>query len=396
MPILTRPHLTLTTLLLASCMTVMAGAIIAPSLPGIAAHFATTPNAALLARLVLVLPALTIVIAAPIAGWLADRYGSRIIIIGGATIFVVGGASGAVLNSLVAIVAGRLVLGLGVAALMVGGTTAIAAFFADRRAAVLGFQSAAAAGGGVLFLTGGGWLADIDWRAPFYIYLTAAAIIPLVLVAIPPADTGAVKNAGSDAAILPLARLLPIYAMAFVIMIGFYLIPGQVPFLVEAESLGTATGAGVAIASSTLTSAIVALFYGRLAAKISRPALLVATFTTLGIGLLGAAVAPSLAVLIGAMALTGIGMGMFQPTAMSIILERVADTQAGRATSGFTSSLFLGRFCSAFVASLIPGASAATPFLAVGTALLVATEFAVLISWVVRAHPVRSASQSQE
>jgi uncharacterized RDD family membrane protein YckC len=56
------------TLLLVSTLTVMAGATIAPSLPGMQVQFAQIDNVGLWVRLVLTLPALFIVIGSPIAG----------------------------------------------------------------------------------------------------------------------------------------------------------------------------------------------------------------------------------------------------------------------------------------------------------------------------------------
>jgi MFS family permease len=378
MPTLARPRLTMATVLLSSCLTVMAAAIIAPSLPGIASHFASTPNADLLARLVLVLPALTIVFAAPVMGWVADKVGPRSLLIWASLLFVLGGFSGAVVDSLPAILAGRVVLGIGVAGLMVGGTTAIAALYdEDRRSTVLGYQGAAAAMGGVLFLIGGGLLADVGWRYPFFIYLSALVVVPMAFTGIPHNDHA--PRAGVGEAPFPLIRLLPVYALALVAMIGFYLVPGQVPFLVAETGMGGPAVAGIAIASSTLATAIIAVLYGRIARSLSKPQMLLITFALLALGLTAASFATSLIFLLVCMAVAGIGMGLFQPTATMMIIERVDDNQRGRATSLFASSLFLGQFSSAFVAGLAPKGNSAVAFQFVGAAILAATAVAALL-----------------
>jgi MFS family permease len=64
-----------TTMLLISTLTIMSGATISASLPGIAARFADVDNVALLSRLVLTLPAAFIALFSPAAGFLVDRFG---------------------------------------------------------------------------------------------------------------------------------------------------------------------------------------------------------------------------------------------------------------------------------------------------------------------------------
>ena len=63
------------TLLLSSTFTMMAGAIIAPSLPQIERIFQDTDNIALLTRLILSLPAIFTAIFAPVFGLLSDKLG---------------------------------------------------------------------------------------------------------------------------------------------------------------------------------------------------------------------------------------------------------------------------------------------------------------------------------
>ena len=58
----------------------MAGATIAPGLPGLLAHFADHPDAEYLTRFILTIPGLAIAITAPFAGVLADRFGRRVLL----------------------------------------------------------------------------------------------------------------------------------------------------------------------------------------------------------------------------------------------------------------------------------------------------------------------------
>lgn len=109
---LPRPRLAQGTLLLASMLTIMAGATISPALPAIQREFANAPNAGVLVGLVLTMHGLFIAVGSPIIGALADRYGRRWLLLVSTVVYALAGGSGFVLDSLIAILAGRAVLGL--------------------------------------------------------------------------------------------------------------------------------------------------------------------------------------------------------------------------------------------------------------------------------------------
>lgn len=102
-------------LLMAASLTTMANATIAPALPGLERLFAGDPNAALLTRLLVPAPSLSVAIFAPLAGIAADRLGRRRLLLFGVILFVLSGSAGLVLPDLPTIFASRLVLGVAVA-----------------------------------------------------------------------------------------------------------------------------------------------------------------------------------------------------------------------------------------------------------------------------------------
>jgi MFS family permease len=106
------------TLLVASALTVMAGATIAPSLPTMQARFVEVAHADLLVRLVLTLPALFVVIGAPLAGLMVDRWGRKPLLVVSLPLYGLAGSSGFFLESLSGILVGRALLGLAVAGIM--------------------------------------------------------------------------------------------------------------------------------------------------------------------------------------------------------------------------------------------------------------------------------------
>lgn len=117
------------TLLLIASLTIMAGATISPSLPGIEAEFASSDHVELLSRLVLTLPGLFVATFAPVIGPMSDRMGRRSLLIGSIALYGLSGISGLVLDSLSGLLIGRALLGVAVAGVMTLGTALAADYF---------------------------------------------------------------------------------------------------------------------------------------------------------------------------------------------------------------------------------------------------------------------------
>lgn len=97
---------------------VMANATISPSLPGLATTFADTPGIETLAGMVLSLPSLAIILTAALFRWLADRIDRRKLLPAVMVVYALGGASALLASTMSEILAGRSVLGIGVAGTM--------------------------------------------------------------------------------------------------------------------------------------------------------------------------------------------------------------------------------------------------------------------------------------
>lgn len=260
------------TLLLASTLTVMSGATIAPSLPAMQAHFSDVANVEFWVRLLLTVSALFIVIGSPIAGQLVDKIGRKPLLLGSAILYGLAGSSGFVLNSVFTILIGRAFLGLAVAGVMVSATTLIADYYqGDARANFMGLQAAFMGFGGVLFLSGGGFIADLNWRFPFLIYLFSWLLIPGIVFTLyeplqPKAD---VANTTVPTAKLSVKLLMLIYSSVMLQQIVFYLIPVHLPFYLKQLSNAGASQTGLAIAFCVLFSAFASMNYGRFKKRFS-------------------------------------------------------------------------------------------------------------------------------
>lgn len=363
--------LVLATLLATSSLTVMAGATIAPSLPGLAAHFADVPNAGTLARLALTLPALLIAVGAPVAGAIVDRMGPRRVLLASLVLYVAGGTSGLWVPDLWSLLVGRLALGLAVAGVMTATTTLIAIYYpGTARDRVLGLQGFAMSIGGVVFLSLGGVLAEGDWRLPFAIYALPLLILPVATLRIRGSDDSALPRTGASEPTPALAlatRYGSLYAIAFAAMLLFYVVPTQVPFLLGSIGLTDAALAGYAIALSTVASAATSLLAARLQRSVRAWPILTAMFGLLGLGLLGAGFADGFAAICVAMLVIGAGAGLIMPVLSGMVLARADPATRGRAIGGLSTAIFLGQFLSPLAFAVLgPGRSVSEAFVLVG------------------------------
>lgn len=363
------------TLLLASTLTVMAGATIAPSLPAMQKAFADVPNAEFWVRLVLTLPGLFIVIGAPFAGALIDKIGRKSLLIFCGLLYAAAGASGFWFESLWVILIGRALLGFAVAGIMTSVTTLIADYLEGaERARILGLQGSFMSLGGVVFLLLGGFLAEFGWRLPFLIYLFALILMPFFIFALfepvraPQTAAEAAQNFWRFA--LESRAALLIYAAAFVGMTAFYLIPVQMPFYLSNEFGASAFQSGIAIAVSSFCAAMTSLNYRTARARLSYLQIYSFAFVVIAASYLIIGFAPNYWIVLCGLALSGVGNGFLLPNASSWLTEIVPDNLRGRSVGALTMAFFLGQFLSPFVSQpLGAGFGIGNSFIIVGAAL---------------------------
>lgn len=374
-----------TTLLVASTLTVMAGATIAPSLPAMQAAFAAEPNADFLVRLVLTLPALLIVVCAPVAGILIDSLGRKPLLLASIILYAVAGASAFLLDSIWLILIGRALLGVAVAGIMTSVTTLIADFFAgEKRARLLGLQGSFMSLGGVFFLLFGGLMADVGWRFPFLIYLVSFLLLPFAAFSLFEPMRAAESSQKSDASLLHLVshdkNAFLIFAAAFFGMAIFYLIPLQIPFHLREISQSSGAESGAAIACSNFFGALAALFYKNLQTRFGYLKIYAAAFALIALSFVVIGTARSFAPVLIGLAISGLGAGLLLPNAGSWLTSIAPEAVRGRAVGALTMAIFLGQFVSPFYSQpLVANFGVANSFLIVSTLIgAVAAFFALL------------------
>lgn len=352
MPLKSDSILVKATLLLSSSLTVMAGATISPSLPAMRDHFAATPNVDYLVRLVLTIPALFIALSAPFVGTIIDRFGRKTLLALSVLLYGLAGGSGAVLNEIGLILLSRILLGFSVAGIMTTATALIADYYVGAtRAQFLGFQAAFMNLGGVVFLFLGGGLADLSWRLPFLVYLLALLLLPFVTLVLPEPNRTTNIQASSVPAggSFPWRILSLTYVVALLSQIVFYLLPVQLPFYLRQLANVSASQIGMALALVTLFSAISAVNYKSIKARLSFMSIYTIAFLSIAVGYtIVSFVSTYSAVLIG-LAIAGVGLGLLVPTMNVCLTSSTPENVRGRVLGGLTTALFLGQFISPIV-----------------------------------------------
>ncbi len=337
------------TLLLAATLTVMSGATIAASLPQMAEVFKSNPNALLLSKLVLTLPAIFIVFSSPIFGKLSDKFGRVKILNFCLLLYAISGVSGYFLNDLYSILIGRAFLGIAVGGISTMVITIVGDLFEnEEREKFIGLQAAFMSLGGVVFIALGGVLAQQNWKLPFLIYFFSLPILALSLIYLNSVPVQKVRP--EKATNLKLFKpLIGVYLIAFLAMVIFYLIPTQVPFLLESIGIKNPVWAGLAIAVATFSSALMSLNFRKIKQKLSTGAIFYCLFGFISVGYLFVSFSNSYTQILISLIISGIGVGLIMPNVNTWLLKITPDEIRGSATGLLTTSLFAGQFASPII-----------------------------------------------
>lgn len=364
------------TLLFVSTLTIMSGATISASLPGIAARFAEMENVALLSRLVLTLPALFIAVFSPAAGFLVDRFGRKPLLVASLALFAVAGASGLFLDTLPGLLAGRAVLGIAVGGIMTATTALVGDFFqGPARDRYMGLQQAFVGVGGTIFLTGGGFLAEVHWRGPFLIYLVAILLVPAAIAFLPEPRRGRSVSPIAGEGRLGGNRIVLLgllFLAAATNMIAFYMIPTQLPFYLETLGFAAPSLAGTAIGAGQLVGVASALAFAPVRRKLGIMGVFGLGFVSAGLSFLMLSGATSYAGVLTAMAVSGICMGTIMPNFAAAAMLLAPPALRGRVSGLLVSSIFAGQFLSPVVSQpLIASSGYGGAYAMVGSIVLI-------------------------
>jgi len=342
------------TLWLTSTVLMMTGLTISPSLPGMEDYFSDVDNSEFLVRLALTISALLIVIGSPITGQIVDQFGRKPLLVVSVIIYGLAGGAGLVVDSIWHLIIARAILGFAAGGVATSVTTLIADYYDPTiRSRIMGIQSAFIGAGGFIFSSVGGILATVDWRYPFAIYLSPLLLLPLILFVLyePLREkTAAVDGSQQQFQIqIPWRLLGLVYIIEFLHLLTFYITPTQLPFYLKTNFSLPSSGSGFAVATLTLSQAVVSLAYAKIRGKLGYLPIVGLAFILAGLGYGIISFAPNYSLIVLGAMISGFGFGLLMPNAKVWISEKVPAQIRGRSLGGLNTFFFLGEFASPVV-----------------------------------------------
>ncbi len=340
-------------LMLAAVMPTMAIIALVPVLPLLLREFADVPGAAVLVPMALTVPALCVALFSPLAGWLSDRLGRKRLLIGALVGYAGFGLLPLLLDSLYAIFAVRLALGLAEAVIMTVATAMVGDYFeGERRERWVSIQIATASVSAIALIAMGGALGELfGSRGPFWMYLLALPVAAAAaLILFEPHKVTQARSGLPDPSVL--RSIGGLVAITFGIGLLFYTIIVQLGPVIEATGVTSPALIGVAGAAANVGVMLGSLLFGRVKAR-PAPHLLAWGLPLVALGYVGVALSTDFALTVASAVVICIGNGLMLPTMLAWVLRRLPPATRGRGTGVWTGAFFLAQFIAPIVATAL-------------------------------------------
>ncbi|MFB4291549.1 MFS transporter [Nonomuraea sp. ATR24] len=280
--------------------------------------------------------ALTALLVRPVAGHLADRYGHRRVMQAGALIVAVGGALYYAPIGVAGLVADRLLLGVGEAALFTAGavwTVSLAPH--NRRGQLVGLYGVSMWGGIAAGTFLGAALSSHGYGT-VWAFSIGMGVIALALVSSAPAPARPDRASGGGLLLRP--ALLPGTALALAAA-GYAGLAAFVVLHLQARGIGS----GVAVLSGfSLVYAGTRLVIGHLPDRVGPRRMVIWCGAGEAAGLLIIAVAPNLPLAVLGGVVMGVGFSLLHPSLALMVMNRTDPAKQGAALGAYTSFWDLG------------------------------------------------------
>lgn len=339
-------------LLLPITMAVVGVAVFVATAAMMTKRFSHVPNGEYLVQLLITMPAIWIALFSPVAGWLADRFGRRRILLVAMVVYALVGAAPFLMENIYLILLTRCGVGICESVVVTASTTMICDYFkGTARERWLAAQAATSSLSSLVVIWAGGQLgAAFGWQGPFLIYLySLVLVIGVAAFTWEPKRDSALEAAAPQADVryrkLPVARMAGICLITVVASVMFYATitqnanalvtlgvndPGTIGSLSALASIGVPIGT------------ILFWFIGRLDIRW----LLCLGFGLIGAGFLWMGTTTTPAGYAWAANLQQIGCGLMLPTLLVWATSGLAFEIRGRGTGVWQATFSIGQFVS--------------------------------------------------
>lgn len=336
--------LTKMTLLLLALTTMMSNVAVVTVIPHLKDIF-PSDNIEFYARLMITLPSFMIAILAPFLGHIIHNIGKKKASIFALTLFGITGTAGYYLNSIETILISRALLGIAIAMLMIISTSLVGDYFKDEhRHKFMGYQSAFTSIGGIFFVVGGGMLSDISWHYPFLIYSIGILLIPFAFKFI--IETPKNHHQNVDAVD---EKVFFVYILAFIVMLIFYVLPTQVPFLMMNHFKATGTLTGSIISSAFIFHAIGSISFAKLKKRFHFRTIYLIGLSIIAFGFILIGNITNVYYFFITAPMMGFGGGLIMTCVTVWMLSLVSLKKRVKSSGYLTSSFFMGQFFSPII-----------------------------------------------
>jgi MFS family permease len=307
-------------------------------LPRIESSFSTDSHAALLTSLIPGATALAFAASSPAVGWLIDRYGWPLVYGVSLTALAFVGMISGFMPSLEALIAMRLVTGAAISGVANAGSAGIGAMSEAERPRLYGIQAFLGGAAGIPLFPLTGLIAEhFGWRWVFGVYVVAlpfAALCMIFLRSASPAPDRPANAALASARVPPRLLLLGAF-MGLAMFSGTALMP----FATRAIGITNAAMISIPLAAMSLVSLLGSGGYALVERRLGLRGVFALALSAIGLGLVLAGAAQTLATLAVANAILGIGLGLLMPNLFAAGAAACPDAR-GRALSLIAAAIY--------------------------------------------------------
>lgn len=336
----------------AAMMTILGSVLVSPALPGISKAFENTPHIELLTGLVLTIPALFMIFFAPVAGALMDKFGKLKFLYPAMILWILAGISGAWCENIYLLLFSRCIFGIASAFITTAANTLVGDYYAigeGRRDRALSLQGFVMALGGAILTIIAGYLTSFSWRYAFYVYASGIFVFIFCLFYLFEPRTAKSKSEQKPSIKPSYKDFASIYFAGFFVVMIFYLAAVQFPHYIE-DTLGlNPKFIGFAMASTTLSHAVVAYIYKDIVKFLSIKQIYVAGFVLQAFGFLLVFLIDDFMIAIASLALFGAVGGLITTNNSAYLFQKAPENVRARAYGGLASCIFFGQFISPII-----------------------------------------------